>query len=162
MALQCARSTACIAWIAEAVGSGLSHPLHHSSLAAVICHYASLVQRCETREVANAAAVIEHPSSQSLVKGSEIVLLQTSAFFRVFFFSLLQLEMSCSISCENLGLNCALMYLNKATDSSSHTSGQIMPLWLMSFNPLGICLVLREICLPQCFLLMCFLYRPAL
>lgn len=86
MALQCARSTACIAWIAEAVGSGLSHPLHHSSLAAVICHYASLVQRCETREVANAAAVIEHPSSQSLVKGSEIVLLQTSAFFRVFFF----------------------------------------------------------------------------
>lgn len=61
MALQRACSTACSAWIAEAVGSGLSHPLHHSSLAAVICHYASLVQRQEAGEVANAATVIEHP-----------------------------------------------------------------------------------------------------
>lgn len=69
MALQRARSTACIACIAEAVGSGLSQPLHHSSLAAVICHYASSAQRREAGEVANAAAVIEqHPSSQSLVK----------------------------------------------------------------------------------------------
>lgn len=85
MALQHACSTACTVWIAEAVGSGSSHPLHHSSLAAVICHYASLVQRREAGEVANAAAVTEHPSSQSLVKGSEIVLLQTSAFFRASF-----------------------------------------------------------------------------
>lgn len=70
MALQRARSTACIAWIARAVGRGLSHALHHSSLAAVICHYASLVQRREAREVTNAAAAIEqHPSNRSMVKG---------------------------------------------------------------------------------------------
>lgn len=85
MALQHAGSTACTARIAEAVGSGLSHPLHHSSLAAVICHYASLVQRCEAAEVATAAAAIEHLSSQSLVKGSEVALLHTSGFFRAFF-----------------------------------------------------------------------------
>lgn len=98
MALQRARSAACIAWIAEAVGSGLSHPLHRSSRAAVICHYASLVQRREAGEVPNAAAAAaDHPSSQSLVKGSQIVLLQTSAFFRASFVFILQLAMCCSI-----------------------------------------------------------------
>lgn len=102
MALQRARSAACTAWIAEALGSGLSHPLHHSSPAAVICHYASLVQRQEAGGVANAAAATEHPSSQSLVKGSQIVLLQTSAFFRASFVFIVQLEMCCSIQCVSV------------------------------------------------------------
>lgn len=70
MALQQACSTICIAWIEQALGSGLSHSLYHSSLAAVICHYVYLIQRCEVGEVTKAAAIIEqHPSSQFLVKG---------------------------------------------------------------------------------------------
>lgn len=61
----------------------------------------------------------------SLVKGSEIVLSQTSAFFRDFCFhtSASNELHRTEYQCENLGPNCALTYLNKATDSSNHVSG---------------------------------------